>query len=70
MEPGAQRHRSRRRLSLTYSYALSDLFGIPDSDGSSALELGASWEFVPSWTLDATADKQLVENDPASDYAY
>jgi uncharacterized protein (TIGR02001 family) len=57
-------------LSAKYSYAVSDLFGIPDSDGSSALDLGASWEFVPTWTLDAAVGKQWVENDPASDYAY
>ncbi len=32
-------------LSAKYSYATTDLFGIPDSDGSSALDLDAGWEF-------------------------
>ncbi|AWV05880.1 TorF family putative porin [Marilutibacter maris] len=57
-------------LSAKYSYALTDLFGIPDSDGSHALDLGASWEFVPSWTLDAAVGKQWVENLDGGDYAY
>lgn len=57
-------------LSAKYSYAVTDLFGIPDSDGSSALDLGASWEFVPSWTFDAAVGKQWVENVDGGDYAY
>ncbi|QDH71425.1 TorF family putative porin [Marilutibacter alkalisoli] len=57
-------------LSLTYSYALTDWFGVDDSDGSQALELGTSWEFAPSWTLDGAVGKQWVKHDPASDYAF
>lgn len=57
-------------LTAKYSYAVTDLFGIPDSDGSSAFDLGASWEFVPSWTLDAAVGKQWVENLDGADYAY
>lgn len=53
-----------------YSYAVTDLFGIPDSDGSGALDLGANWEFVPSWTLNAAVGKQWVENLDGADYAY
>ena len=57
-------------LSAKYSYAITDLFGIPDSDGSSAFDLGASWEVAPSWTLDAAVGKQWVENLDGADYAY
>lgn len=57
-------------LSLKYSYALTDLFGIPDSDGSSALDLGASYEFAPGWSLDAAVGKQWVQELDGADYAY
>lgn len=57
-------------FSAKYYYAVSDLFGIPDSDGSSALEAAANYEFVPSWTLNAVAGKQWVENLSSADYAY
>ncbi len=57
-------------FSAKYYYAVSDLFGIPDSDGSSALEAAANWEFVPTWTLNAAAGKQWVENLDSADYEY
>ena len=57
-------------LSLKYSYAITDLFGIPDSDGSSALDLGASYEFAPSWSLDAAVGKHWIQNLDGADYAY
>lgn len=53
-----------------YSYAVTDLFGLPDSDGSGALDLGASWEFAPTWTLDAAVGKQWVSGYDGADYAY
>lgn len=53
-----------------YSYAVTDLFGLPDSDGSGALDLGASWEFIPSWTLGAAVGKQWVSGYDGADYAY
>jgi len=53
-----------------YSYAVSDLFGIPDSDGSSALDVGANWEFVDSWTLNTAVGKQWVSHYDGLDYAY
>jgi uncharacterized protein (TIGR02001 family) len=55
---------------LKYSYAVTDLFGLPDSDGSSALELSANWEFVDTWTLNAGAAKQWVSGYDGLDYAY
>lgn len=53
-----------------YSYAVSDLFGLPDSDGSSNLDVTADWEFVPSWTLNAAVGKQWVSGYDGADYAF
>lgn len=53
-----------------YSYAVTDLFGLPGSDGSGALDVAANWEFVPSWTLAAAVGKQWVANHDGIDYAY
>ncbi len=47
-------------LSARYSYAVTDLFGMPDSDGSRNLDLGVGWEFAPGWTLDGAVGKQWV----------
>ena len=47
-------------LSAKYSYAVTDLFGIPDSDGSSNLDVAVGWEFAPSWTLNGAVGKQWV----------
>lgn len=58
-------------FSAKYSYAVSDLFGIPDSDGSGALDAAANWEFVPAWTLNAAVGRQWVAGVGGSaDYAY
>lgn len=48
-------------LSAKYSYALTDLFGIPDSDGSTNLDLGVGWAFAPGWSLNGAAGKQWVK---------
>ena len=47
-------------LSAKYSYAIIDLFGIPDSDGSAALDLGAGWEFDGGWSVGAGYGRQWV----------
>jgi len=47
-------------LSARYSYAVTDLFGIPDSDGSSNLDVAVGWEFAPGWTLNGAVGKQWV----------
>ena len=47
-------------LSAKYSYAVTDLFGIPDSDGSGNLDIGVGWEFAPSWSLNGAVGKQWV----------
>lgn len=52
-----------------YSYAITDLFGYADSDGSGYLDVSANWEFSPSWTLSAHGGKQWVENNDIAEYA-
>ena len=52
-----------------YSYALTDLFGYADSDGSGYLDVAANWEFAPTWTLNAHAGKQWIGNNEAFEYA-
>jgi len=52
-----------------YSYAVTDLFGYADSDGSGYLDLSANWEFVPTWTLNAHGGKQWVEHNEIAEYA-
>ncbi|MDI9237979.1 TorF family putative porin [Lysobacter sp. LF1] len=55
-------------FSAKYSYALTDLFGYADSDGSGYLDAAVNWEFVPTWTLNAHAGKQWIESN--SDFEY
>lgn len=55
-------------FSAKYSYALTDLFGYADSDGSGYLDAAVNWEFVPSWTLNAHAGKQWIENNEDFEY--
>lgn len=52
-----------------YAYAVTDLFGYADSDGSGYLDLNANWEFVPSWTLNVHGGKQWVEHNAIAEYA-
>lgn len=55
-------------FSAKYSYALTDLFGYADSDGSGYLDAAVNWEFVPTWTLNAHAGKQWIENNEDFEY--
>lgn len=57
-------------LSAKYWYSTTDLFGIPDSDGSSNLDVAANWEFVPGLTLNAAVGKQWVNNYGDLDYSF
>jgi uncharacterized protein (TIGR02001 family) len=52
-----------------YAYAVTDLFGYPDSDGSGYLELNAGWQFHPGWTVAAHAGHQWIANNDPYDYA-
>ncbi|GAB3100640.1 TorF family putative porin [Lysobacter terrae] len=56
-------------IGAKYSYAVTDLFGYTDSDGSGYLDVNANWEFVPSWTLNVHGGKQWVENNDIAEYA-
>ncbi|MDH5823293.1 TorF family putative porin [Luteimonas sp. RD2P54] len=53
-----------------YSYAVTDLFGLPDSDGSGNLDVTADWELTPGWTLNAAVGKQWVSGYEGADYAF
>jgi uncharacterized protein (TIGR02001 family) len=47
--------------SLKYSHAVTNLFGIADSENSGYLDLCANWEIAPTWLLNAHAGRQRVE---------
>lgn len=51
---------SWRVLGAKYSYAVTDLFGIPDSDDSSNLDVTVGWEFAPGWSFNGAVGKQWV----------
>ena len=51
-----------------YSHAVSDLFGVPDSDGSGYLELNAAFEVADKTTLGFHVGRQTVNNSGALDY--
>ena len=55
-------------FSAKYSYAITDLFGYADSDGSGYLDAAVNWEFVPSWTLNVHGGKQWIENNEDFEY--
>ena len=58
-------------LSAKYWYAVTDLFGIPDSDGSTNLDLSASMDFAEGWSGTAAVGKQWVSGyGGALDYDY
>jgi uncharacterized protein (TIGR02001 family) len=40
-------------LTLKYNYALTDYFSLPDSKGSSYLDLTANYEVAPTWFINA-----------------
>ena len=49
-------------LSLKYSYALSDYFDLPDSDGSSYLDLSANYDLGNGWGINGHVGR-LFDND-------
>lgn len=58
-------------LSAKFWYAATDLFGIPDSNGSTNLDLSAKYEFAPGWSGTAAVGKQWVRGLGGSgDYAF
>lgn len=55
-------------FSAKYSYAVTDLFGIDDSDGSSYLEGGLDFGFDGGWSLGLHAGKQFISGAYGDDY--
>lgn len=53
---------------LKYSYAITDLFGYTDSDGSGYLDASVNWGFADTWTLNLHAGKQWIENNEDFEY--
>lgn len=49
-----------KAVTAKYWYAVTDLFGIPGSDGSTNLDLSASHEFAPGWKGTAAVGRQWV----------
>lgn len=56
-------------LSLTYSHALTNLFGFDDSRNSRYLDVSWSRVISPGWTLSAHAGHQVVEHASRADYS-
>lgn len=48
-------------LTFKYSYAFTDLFGVPDSDGSQYFDLGASYDVGAGFTVDAHFGRQKIK---------
>jgi len=55
-------------FSLKYSHAVTDLFGIADSDGSSYLEAGIDYGFADTWSLGLHAGRQFIRGEHGEDY--
>lgn len=55
-------------VGLKYSYAVTDLFGYADSDGSSYLDANLNWTFQPGWTLNLHGGKQWIEHNQDFEY--
>lgn len=55
-------------FSLKYSHAVTDLFGIVDSDGSSYLEAGIEHGFADTWSLGLHAGRQFIRGEHGEDY--
>jgi len=56
-------------FTVKYSYAATDFFGVPNSDGSGYLDLSATVEIAPKFSLVAHYGDQSVKNNSASDYS-
>ena len=56
-------------LGAKYAYAVTDLFGYADSDGSGYLDLSANVAVADGWVLGAHAGKQWIEGNAAFEYS-
>jgi uncharacterized protein (TIGR02001 family) len=55
-------------LGLKYSYAVTELFGYVDSDGSGYLDASLNWTFVEGWVLNLHGGKQWIEENEDFEY--
>jgi uncharacterized protein (TIGR02001 family) len=55
-------------LTVKYSHAFSDFFGIPNSDGSGYLDLGFTMEVAPKLNIVAHYGMQTIKNADALEY--
>ena len=55
-------------LSLKYFYALTDFFGVPDSEGSDYFDLTGTWDMGTGWGLVGHIGHQRVEGASDADY--
>jgi uncharacterized protein (TIGR02001 family) len=58
-----------QRITLTYSYGLTNLFGFANSKHSGYVDLSYNYEVTPGWTLNSHVGHQDVPNTPGSSYA-
>jgi uncharacterized protein (TIGR02001 family) len=52
-------------LSAKYSHSINELFGVPDSEGSSFLEFNYAQEIAPKVTLIGHVGRQKIKGNPA-----
>ena len=55
-------------VTAKYSYAVTDLYGYVDSDGSGYLDLALNWGFADNWTLNLHAGQQWIEGNEDFEY--
>lgn len=56
-------------VSFKYSRTLSEAFGLPDTKGSSFVELNFAKEIVPRWTLNGQLGRQTYKNFSGGNYS-
>lgn len=59
---------SYKWFSAKYSYAVSDFFGVDDTDGSGYLDLGASFDIADKTSLSMHVGHQTIAHNSDSDY--
>jgi uncharacterized protein (TIGR02001 family) len=55
-------------LTLKYSYAVTDYFSLPDSDGSSYLDLAANYDLGNGWGVNGHVGRLWVKNYGVANY--
>lgn len=55
-------------ISAKVFYAVSDFFGVPDTDGSTYVDLSAAYDLGGGWGINGHIGHQKVKNASASDY--